>query len=232
MTGAIVWRLGGKHNQFTFIGDSLGLSYQHCVRVLAPDRLLVFDNGNYHSPKFSRAIEYKIDEQARTATLEWQYDHDRTIFAPFMGSVERLPTGNTLIGWGGAAYPQPAVTEVRPDGSIAYEAQLAPGALSYRVFRYPWASASVTSTLPENFVSVLSPNPSLSTSHITLTPISEEHVTISIVDALGRQVRAVFRGTLPAGRRDIEVNTDGLPHGAYRLVVESGRGIATQSLIH
>src|SRR5262249_2613358 len=57
-TGEMLWRLGGKNNQFTFVNDSLGLSYQHDIRRLPNGHITIFDNGNYHSVKGSRAVEY------------------------------------------------------------------------------------------------------------------------------------------------------------------------------
>ena len=55
-TGAVMWRLGGAHNQFIFLNDSYGLSYQHDARPVPgkPDQYTVFDDGNFHSPAFSR----------------------------------------------------------------------------------------------------------------------------------------------------------------------------------
>ena len=49
-TGDIIWRLGGKNNQFTFVNDSIGFSHQHYVRQIDSTHISLFDNGNYHSP--------------------------------------------------------------------------------------------------------------------------------------------------------------------------------------
>ena len=38
LSGEIMWRWGGKNNQFTFIGDSTGFSYQHTIRRLPAGR--------------------------------------------------------------------------------------------------------------------------------------------------------------------------------------------------
>src|SRR5665213_583099 len=35
-TGAIIWRFGGRHNEFTSLNDTIGFSYQHSARFL-PD---------------------------------------------------------------------------------------------------------------------------------------------------------------------------------------------------
>ncbi|MEZ4732722.1 MAG: aryl-sulfate sulfotransferase [Caldilineaceae bacterium] len=130
-TGAVIWRLGGKGNQFAFLNDS-GFWRQHDVRRLANGHLTLFDNGNHHTPPHSRAVEYAIDETAKTVTRVWQYPEDTSEYSFIMSNAQRLPNGNTLIGWG----DQPKVTEVQPDGTVALEMQL--GAPSYRAFRFPW----------------------------------------------------------------------------------------------
>lgn len=148
-TGEILWRLGGKNNQFTFVNDAIGFSYQHDIRRLSNGDITLMDNGNWHTPPFSRAIEYKLDEVEKIATLVWQFRHSPDVFDPFMGSVQRLPNGNTIIGWGGAATP--AITEVKPDGNTALELNLpADSAWSYRTYRYPFLF--VTSPTKDNTI--------------------------------------------------------------------------------
>jgi hypothetical protein len=124
--GTIIWRLGGKHNQFTFVNDSIHFSHQHAIRRIANGHLTLFDNGNYGhfvatvydtnydssvtppqisidtntNQTYARACEYDLDVNNMTATLVWHYDHDSTIKSNAMGYVQRLPNGNTLISWG------------------------------------------------------------------------------------------------------------------------------------
>jgi hypothetical protein len=142
-TGAIIWRLGGRHNEFAFVNDPDGFSHQHDARRLDNGNILLFDNGNFHGVKRSRVAEYRLDETAMTATLVWQYRHTPEIFSYAMGNAQRLPNGNTLIGWG--AYP--LVTEVRSDGSVAFEMKLPDNVFSYRAFRLPAATALVGAEL-------------------------------------------------------------------------------------
>lgn len=130
-TGNILWRLGGKANQFNFLND-VGFSNQHDIRRLANGHITLFDNGNGHVPPHSRAVEYEINEQNQEITRVWQYPEDTSLFSPFMGSAQRLENGNTIIGWGGI----PMVSEIRPDGSKALEMSL--GGLTYRAFKYTW----------------------------------------------------------------------------------------------
>lgn len=117
-TGKIIWRFGGRHNQFTIRGDPLnGFSAQHSVRVLDNGDILLYDNGTRHSPPETRAVEYRLDPAARTADMVWQFRHSPVFWVPYTGSVERLADGNTVIGYSNRGI----VTEVRPDGSVAWE---------------------------------------------------------------------------------------------------------------
>lgn len=137
-TGHIVWRMGlnSSGNEFTFVNDSLGFSYQHCVQRLPNGNIILFDNGNYRrGSQFSRACEYKIDEEKKTATLVWQYRNSPDLFSAFMGSVQRLQNGNTLIGWGGAT---PSATEVDSLGNKVFECSFSTTVpeYSYRAFKF------------------------------------------------------------------------------------------------
>ena len=130
-TGNVIWILGGRRNQFVFTND-LRFSRQHDIRRLANGNITLFDNGNDKFPPRSRAVEYEMNEAARRVTRVWQYPEGDSYFAPFMGNVQRLGNGNTVIGWGAV----PGVTEVRPDNSKGIELEL--GGSPYRVFRFPW----------------------------------------------------------------------------------------------
>jgi hypothetical protein len=137
-TGAIMWRLGGKNNQFTFVNDPTGFSFQHAIRRLENGDIVLFDNGNARVPSYSRAVEYRLDENAKTATLVWQYRNTPDQYGFAMGYVQRFPNSNTLIGWGAS---NPSVTEVASDGSKAFEMSLPPSVFSYRAYRFPWKDA-------------------------------------------------------------------------------------------
>ena len=142
-TGEIIWRLGGVHNQFTFINDPLnGPSNQHAVRVVTTNDYTMFDNGNLHNPSMSRGVEYLINPTNQTATLIWQYPNPPTasIYSFYMGDVQRLTNGNTLIDW--AVGNLPKLTEVRPDGTKAYEMNWVSQWEAYRTWRCPWQGSA------------------------------------------------------------------------------------------
>jgi len=140
-TGAILWRMGGKSNQFSFssipaITDDPHFYFQHDIRRQSSGHITLFDNHNLQQPQASRALEFVLDEQAKTAQLVWEYRNTPDSFAPFMGNVQRLPNGNTVIGWGGN--PGPNITEVKPDGSKAFELSFDGTYINYRAFRFVW----------------------------------------------------------------------------------------------
>lgn len=169
-TGDIIWRLGGKQNQFTFIGDATlpnvgAFSFQHDIRRLANGNITLFDNGNDFADagvRGSRGVEYQLDEAAKTATLVREFRSVPDVYSYYMGNVQRLPNGNTLVGWGGGyldplATPRQSITEFTSDGQMALSATFDSGAfVSYRAFRYPWHGypttpptlVAVTNTLP------------------------------------------------------------------------------------
>jgi hypothetical protein len=137
-TGDIIWRLGGENNQFTFVNDPYGISYQHDIRPVPdkPNYYTLFDNGQYHSPQFSRAVEFYLDTLNMTATNVWEYRPSPDRYATVMGNVQRLPNGNTLINW--AIRPLPKVTEVTAEKEVVYEMNFINPSLSYRSFRFEW----------------------------------------------------------------------------------------------
>ncbi|MCB0712736.1 MAG: aryl-sulfate sulfotransferase [Ignavibacteriae bacterium] len=126
-TGEIVWRLGGKRSDFTFVDDPLnGFARQHGIRRLTNGNVILFDNGNEHTPPASRAVEYALDESAMTARLVWEFRD--TTFAFAMGFADRLPNGNTLICYGTSQI----IREVTPEGEVLFEMRVRSGELPYR----------------------------------------------------------------------------------------------------
>jgi len=100
ISGKVVWRLGGLKSDFTFPNDpEHGFSAQHDAQVLDNGDILLFDNGWRHDPQFTRALEYRLDETAKTATLVWSYSHDPATFTPYTGSVQRTLDGSTFVGF-------------------------------------------------------------------------------------------------------------------------------------
>ena len=129
--GSVIWRLGGKNNEFTFVGDGLGgFSHQHSALSLGDGRILLFDNGIDHQPRESRAVEYQLDMDAMTATLVWEYRHDPVLHARALGNAQPLPGGNRLVNYGYVPTGRPVILEVSPAGEVLWETTV-PVAFSY-----------------------------------------------------------------------------------------------------
>jgi Arylsulfotransferase (ASST)/Cep192 domain 4 len=142
-SGEIIWRLGGKENEFVFIDDPYQFSHQHDVKRIANGDILFFDNGNLRTPVFSRAVEYRLNEQNFTATLVWQNIPFPYYVTNAMGSARRFPNGNTLIDWVRAGY----ITEVKPDGTLALKIKYPVEGYSYRVIRDDWQTTLYTTSV-------------------------------------------------------------------------------------
>lgn len=135
-TGEIIWRLGGANNQFTYINDPLqGTRNQHDARVLGGGVYSAFDNGDLHNPPVSRAVKYRLDTNAMTAELIWEY-RENGWFSQHMSNAQQLPNGNMLINWGQSHLPK--ATEIRPDKSKAFQMDFVYPSECYRVHRCVW----------------------------------------------------------------------------------------------
>jgi hypothetical protein len=134
-TGDIIWRLGGKKNQFTFINDTIGFSAQHSIIKLDNGNILLFDNGNFHTPQLSSAVEYTINEDSMTATLVKRYRPDFDIYAFFGCNAQKLQGGNILLGLGETT---PSLSELRPDNSVALIMDFSDYASSLLITKHPW----------------------------------------------------------------------------------------------
>lgn len=219
-TGDIMWRWGGKNNEFRFVNDSIGFSHQHSIRRTPQGTLILFDDGNFHAPQFSRAVEYVLDEKAKTVTQVWQFRHSPDLYAFAMGSVQRLPDGNTFIGWGMATGA--AVTEVRPDGGVAFELRLPDSVVSYRALRFPWNSHNVVTAvqsqkdIPESFALAQNfPNPFNPGTVIQYTIPHQADVVLKVYDVIGREVATLVDEPKAAGTYSVRFDASHCASGVY-----------------
>lgn len=154
-TGAVLWRLGGsasRSNDFTFVDDTgvdgfHGFSHQHTPIITRNGEILLFDNGVLRSRPVSRAVAYRLDQTRKTATRTWEYVHPTQPLSGTMGSVQELPNGHILIGWGTTSNGLVA-TEVDRSGMIHAEIRSTDQLdYPYRVYKAPIGMTAVTKTL-------------------------------------------------------------------------------------
>jgi Arylsulfotransferase (ASST). len=120
-SGAVIWRLGGRRNQFAFANSfSPAFVGQHGVRA-APGGLEILDNLGTAGD--SRGELYTIDETAKVATLSRVYESSPGVVTQIGGSVQRLPGGRTLVSVGTAG----RVEEYEMDGRVVWRIDGNPG---------------------------------------------------------------------------------------------------------
>ncbi|MGH2926555.1 MAG: arylsulfotransferase family protein [Solirubrobacterales bacterium] len=146
-TGDIVWKLGGtKTAQSLDVENDPRGAYpfaaQHDARVLPDGTVTVFDN---HSSVAGgpRAVRYRIDEQAHTATLIESISDPDVPTSYCCGSARRLSNGSWLISWG-KNHP---VGGYAPDGERTFLLSLETGneRYSYRAEPVPAGAVSAQS---------------------------------------------------------------------------------------
>ena len=99
-TGAIIWRMGGRRNQFAFVdAASPAFARQHSARAHAGGLLLLDNLGD---PAETRAEHYVVDEGARTVRLARSYGSAPPVVTEIGGTVQPLAGGRTLVTFGTA----------------------------------------------------------------------------------------------------------------------------------
>ena len=234
-SGNIIWRLGGKNNQFKFVNDSIGFSAQHSASILPNGNLILFDNGLFHVPQFSRAVEYRLDATNKTATLVWSYRNAPDVASIFWGNAQRLKNGNTFIGWGKSDI---GATEVDSHGEKVFEMSFPTDVFSYRAFRFPFTvrgglssvsdvCAKADFSLEQNF-----PNPFNPLTSITYELSTEMHIVLKVFDILGREVVTLENQNKQAGRHTALFNPKNLPSGVYIYRIQAGNAVRSKSMLY
>lgn len=141
LNGNIIWRFGGKNNEYSFINDPRGFSMQHSAVKLENGNLILFDNGVGFNPLYSRGIEYILDEKNLTAELIDEFRNTPDIYTNIKGNIQRTGNGNTIVYWGHV----PEISEFGPSANLVFNATFEQGLYpSYRVFKDDWQPCSFT----------------------------------------------------------------------------------------
>lgn len=116
--------------------------FQHHPAKLPDGNVMLFDNGNFRNfyddpavseESYSRAVEYEIDPENRTARKVWEFNYDKTIFTRATGSVQYLrDNGHRVIGFMNGTADTPKIIELDEAGNILFEVNVNPWKDYYR----------------------------------------------------------------------------------------------------
>ena len=153
-TGDLIWRLGGKHSNFT-LGENVEFSFQHHARYISKSSsgesevISFYDNsahgtengggGEVHLYPYSRGKIVEVNTHTWEATLVQAFHPPDNLLSKSQGSTQVLPGGNVLVNWGSSG----ALTEFKADGTPVFHTYFDSGSLgegveNYRGFRYNW----------------------------------------------------------------------------------------------
>jgi hypothetical protein len=139
-TGDVIWSLGGKHSSFT-MGPDTNFEWQHDAHMNSDGSLTLFDDaGSPLEESQSSAKVLAVNMTARTVTLLHRFTHSPPLQASLAGSVQALPNGDYMVGWGS----DPVFSEYTPGGQLVFDGRFPYGDYSYRAYRFPWTGHPVT----------------------------------------------------------------------------------------
>lgn len=142
-TGQILWRLGGKKDDFGLTPEQLFI-FQHTATITDDGYVMIFDNHvrdldprcagefPYQPAETSRILKFKLDEKNKRLAgfqsfpLPWH--------AAYMGSVFETEYNTYIVGYGSNA--QMGAAEIDRDGKILWEMRQPVGFYNYRVYKY------------------------------------------------------------------------------------------------
>lgn len=114
-TGETNWMLGGKAEEFTYLEGTSSVPHHHQFELL-DDGIVMFDNGDSLVGR-SRAVELRLDLDARTAESVWSFAHDPDYLVTAKGDVDRFDDGNTEIIWSSEG----EIQDVSPLGEVVWQ---------------------------------------------------------------------------------------------------------------
>jgi hypothetical protein len=133
-TDRIVWTLGGRSSTFKVAKDAR-FGWQHDAQLVHPRRgglgpdveLTLFDDNSGRGP--ARGLVLRLNTHTQQAKLVAAYRHHPELVAGAEGSMQLLPNGNVLVGWGS---PSAEFTEFSKSGRQLLDAAFPLREQSYR----------------------------------------------------------------------------------------------------
>ena len=134
-SGKVIWQLGGKRSSFR-MGPGATFWFQHHALPQGANAVSIFDDGGSPPVKEpqSRGILLNLNTRTMQATLARSYVHPARLQVANQGSMQLLPGGRVLVGWGNLPY----FSEFEQNGTLITDGQFPVGDQSYRAFTAAW----------------------------------------------------------------------------------------------
>ncbi|KAJ5619390.1 hypothetical protein N7510_003374 [Penicillium lagena] len=140
-TGRIIWRLGGKKNDFEM---DFKFSRQHHAKFISSNNthtvISLLDNGAdlvTDDEKTSSAVYIELDLVGMKAKLLNRYVRPDGGLSRRRGNMQTLPNNNVLVCWSAGGY----MSEFSHDGKLLMDAKFASDRFStYRAYKFDWWS--------------------------------------------------------------------------------------------
>jgi hypothetical protein len=143
ITSKVLWTLGGKDSTFS-LAAGVSFAWQHDAQLVDPTQggagqeveLTLFnDNNPGHGEEPSAGLLLALDTKTKQAKLLAAYRHYPPLSANSSGSMQLLPNGRALVGWGS----EPYFSEYSPSGKELLDARWPGSDESYRtLFTDTW----------------------------------------------------------------------------------------------
>ncbi len=171
-TGEIIWRLGGKNNQFVLRNFDRAFSGQHSIRKRNDSVYTIYDNGLELDPIYSMGVEFSLGQDSLLARELREFRHNPDVYAPIMGNVQNLPDGNTLVNWGGNSF-----TEYNPQSEVVHEGEFLNSEIpAYTLYKYDWKNPLFSTDKDSLDFGQVQTDTSVSQTLVIHNPLSEELV--------------------------------------------------------
>lgn len=127
MTSKVLWTLGGKDSTFNLPAGG-SFAWQHDAQLVNPSQggngqdveLTLFDDNNGgHGESPSAGLVLALNTKTKHAKLLAADRHYPPLSTNSMGSMQLLPNGDTLVGWGS----EPYFSEYSPSGRELLDAR-------------------------------------------------------------------------------------------------------------
>jgi hypothetical protein len=141
-SGRFRWRIGGARSSFA-LGPGVRFYWQHDASLQPGGTISLFDNGSDPpKEKDSRGLVLTVNGHGRRVTLSKQLINPyRTLLASSQGSMQALPGGAWLLGYGGL----PDFTEFDAAGRVLLDGTLGPGVQNFRTTIAGWTGQPASS---------------------------------------------------------------------------------------